>query len=216
MHKNTSKNRNDNVLKVLFGTRAKIWRYNREKLYYITPFLISTQLTRLADFFYTARKNTIIWDMFGGIGSDSIEFSKYFNVIVTEINLLTYNILQSNISAYHSTNINILNINCMLLLQDRFNFKPDVIYFDPPWGNNYNSKYNNFDFNFVWLDTSFNNNNEQISAIKLIDYLYKNITNKIIIKSPMNSNSFEDTFNNNQILYTLKFPSKNLKFLYLG
>ena len=33
-----------------------------------------------------ARKNVIVWDMFSGVGMDTISFGKYFTVLSTEKN----------------------------------------------------------------------------------------------------------------------------------
>ena len=165
--------------------------------------------------------------MFGGIGTDTIELSKYFNVITTEMDPYIYSLLKRNISNYRCKNINILHLNCLALLPI---IKPDIIYFDPPWGHQYKvrskiyqlgSKATQFDFSQVYLDFPTDDVSPQlpkkISCTDLVLYLYEHVTKNIIIKAPLNSTSFEQLFNPyHAIKYIFKSnPHYNLKFIYL-
>lgn len=207
-------------LPLLFGPRTRDWSYDKGKLNFITPYILSTQMCRYASLIYRQYKPQVIWDMFGGIGSDTIELSNYFSVITTEIDPQVYALLKQNISTYRCPNVNILKGNCLTLLPI---MKPDVIYFDPPWGENYKSKMKNFDFSQVFLDLPMIEGDPFLATIPkkvcctdLIMYLYKNVTQNIVIKAPLNSNTFENIFPPTAIKYIFKSsPHNNLKFIYL-
>ena len=166
----------------------------------------------------------LLWDMFGGIGTDSIYLSRYFNVIVTEIDKTVHDLAVRNVRTFNKTNINLVNDNCINMINK---IQPHVIYFDPPWGNSYKSRTKNFDFNEVYIDYPTPDNidqslegsnlqqiNKKVSCVDLLKYIHKHVTPYIIIKSPINSNTFDRLFPN-QVQYIHKCPNKNLKFIYL-
>ena len=73
------------------------------------------------------------------IVNDSIVFSDYFPEInfskiqAVELDKLTYDCAVHNIKLMNKKNIEIHNTDYLKCL----NFKQDVVYFDPPWGDNY-------------------------------------------------------------------------------
>ncbi|MEX0597909.1 MAG: hypothetical protein WD512_15580 [Candidatus Paceibacterota bacterium] len=188
----------------------------------------------------------LLWDMFGGIGTDSIYLSRYFNVIVTEIDRTVHDLAVKNVRTFNKTNINLVNDNCMNMINK---INPNIVYFDPPWGTAYKSRTKNFDFNEVYLDCPDNlpsdhpiltniiqlndqNNNQysdqevpkmemnepiirRINCVDLLRFIHTNVTSYIIVKSPINSNTFERAFSNS-VQYIHKCPNKNLKFIYLS
>lgn len=255
------KNNKYQSLSLLLGPNFRQWRYDKNRLYHVTPFYISIQMSKCADLLYVPpqvninvnnplsghigsghnpwsllmpldldpnsnlRNKYSIWDMFGGIGTDSIYLSKYFNIFTTELDILIYNNLLQNIRTHNIKNINAINDNCISLLNI---IKPDIVYFDPPWGDTYKPKIKNFDFSNVFIDCPNNCTTDKNSAlggsndivkyincIDLIKYVFNNITRKIIIKSPINSYTFDTLFKHN-IFYIQRFQHKNLKFLFIA
>lgn len=83
-----------------------------------------------------------IWDAFGGIGIDSIVASKVLKttVFVTEKDPPTYQLLQGNIVTQRAHGV--VSSLANSLSQP---FQCDLIYLDPPWGNQFHPQYS-FDF----------------------------------------------------------------------
>jgi len=200
-------------LKILFGSKYWLWTYRIEKLSFATPYHISDQVSKYADSLYRTESVLSLWDMFGGIGTDSINFSRYFTVMVTELDQQTHKCLLKNLQSFNVHNVNAILGNCLSYLDI---ILPDVIYFDPPWGDTYKNKASIFDFDDVLLDypTKTPNLPVKIKCTDLIKYIYDHVCSNIIIKSPINSDSFEKVFTN-KITYIFRFPNKNLKFIFL-
>jgi len=210
-------------LNVLFGPKISKWKFQPDQLLYVTPYIPRLQMAKLAGQIYNdilRKPNIILWDMFGGIGSDSISFSEYFNIITTELDSKIFQILKQNVRNHGVSNVQVLNINCLLLLHT---IQPDVIYFDPPWGNDFNPK-EDFDFTNVTIDflpqlENFDNvelqNYSKVSSTIVLNFILHNMTSNVIVKSPLNSNTFENLFYP-YINHIYKYPKKNLKFLYLS
>lgn len=216
-------------LKILFGPKYRLWTFDETKLPYVTHYIQSKQMSKMAHFLYSQvyklkvdDPSLLVWDMFGGIGTDAIHLSEYFNVVVTEMNENVFQIMNKNITAFHLTNVNLIRANCLIGLKK---IKSDIIYYDPPWGDswskskNYKNK-NKFDFNQVYIDYPLCPNDpipeltKKISTVDLAKYLYQNVTPNMIIKSPFNSDTFDNAFNN-KIHHIQSYPNKNIKFLYL-
>lgn len=91
-----------------------------------------------------------IVDGTAGIGGNSISFCNNFkNVIAFEIDKNRFDILNNNLKVYNFTNITTYNSNS---LENIENIKPDVYFFDPPWGGPNYKKYKNLTFKFNDLD----------------------------------------------------------------
>jgi len=211
-------------LKILFGPNYWMWKYDETKLSYVTPYFLSEQMAKYAHYLYsrvfklTRDQPLLIWDMFGGIGTDSVYLSRYFNVISTEIDTTIHQISCQNARNFNCQNINLINDNCLNLIDK---LAPDIIYFDPPWGESYRSKIKNFDFSQVYIDFPASETDHlpglprKVSCLDLLKYLHQRVTSQIIVKSPINSNTFERAFHGN-VEYIHKCPNKNLKFIYLS
>lgn len=204
-------------LKILFGSKYWLWNYQVEKLSYVTPYHISDQVSKYADQIYRKSENLpgdlVVWDMFGGIGSDSISLSRYFSIITTELDEKTFDCLTKNISSFRLHNVNAIQGNCLSFLKT---IMPDVIYYDPPWGESYKSKSSHFSFHDVFISypTHLEGLPVNVRCTDLAKYLHENVCSKMIIKSPINSNSFDQLFQNYDKDVFI-FPNKNLKFIYL-
>src|SRR5579871_3129582 len=87
-------------LQILFGDDWSKWHYLQNQLSYVTPMHISAKIAQLAYHYYGKKtKEQVVWDMFGGLGMDAVNFSYYFKVIVTEIDQQVFNTLQQNIAS---------------------------------------------------------------------------------------------------------------------
>lgn len=211
-------------LKILFGPKYWLWSFDESKLSFVTPYILSKQISKFAYFLYSqifqiSKSDNILflWDMFGGIGTDTVYLSQYFNIITTENDPQVFEILSKNIREFRLNNVNLIMDNCLSGLGK---IRPDIIYYDPPWGESYKSKIKNFDFNQVYIDFPPIKNDpvpqliKRVSCIDLVKYLYEHVSKNIIIKSPLNSNSFERVFPDS-IQHIYKYPNKNLKFIFL-
>lgn len=211
-------------LKILFGPKYWLWKFDESKLSFVTPYMLSKQMSKFAYCLYSkvfelkpSDPSLLIWDMFGGIGTDTIYLSQYFNVVLTECDPDIFEISQENFRRFRIHNVNSILDNCLSGL-DRI--RPNIIYYDPPWGDTYKSKVKNFDFNQVYIDAPDVKNdplpqlNKKINCVELVKHLYNEVTPNIIIKSPLNSTTFERAFPN-KIQHIYKYPNKNLKFIFL-
>jgi hypothetical protein len=167
-------------------------------LSYVTPHSVAKSIAGQMQKYYTGLPNKVLWDMFAGIGSDSIVFSTHFKkIIATEVNSETYKCGLLNTAPYN--NIEFLHQDCTDGEQN-----PDLVYFDPPWGVNYRP---NVPFSFE-KETLAN-------GTYILDTL-KNITSsEIIIKSPLLCDSFETLFPAEQILNVFIFADKKIKFIFI-
>ena len=178
-------------LKILFGPKYWLWKFDEEKLSHITPYILSRQMSKFASYLYShiyqlkmEDSPLFLWDMFGGIGTDSINLSQYFNIVTTENDKEIFGFLEENIKSFKLDNINLIHDNCLRGLK---RISPDIIYFDPPWGDSWRNKIKNFDFNHVYIDYPPVLNDpipelpKRISCVDLLKYLYQNVTQNIII-----------------------------------
>jgi len=184
-----------------------VWSIDTSFLSYVTPYYVSTQVLEYSKKIYTISEKHYIWDMFGGIGMDGIIFSQHYNVIISEINPSTYVHLLENIKTHYNKNKKLLTYNtdnCELI--DKLSETVDLVYFDPPWGTEYNSN-SYFDFKTVTLEN-------QTSVMTLFNKIYTNITKNIIIKCPYKCYTFENLFKlkTSEIIY---FPQYKLKFIFI-
>ncbi len=187
-----------NKLVYLFGEKHESWKYEKNYLSFVTPYLISSKVSHIANEKLDL-SNKVIWDMFAGIGADSIYFSKYSkSVISTEINKTTYQHLCDNIDTFNCNNITTINSDCCLIDNGA-----DLVFFDPPWGSTFISG-NTFKFEELVL----------LNGVKILD-LAEKVFDKyktLIIKSPLKCESFEVLFGSH-ITSIWTFKNQKLKFL---
>lgn len=191
-------------LTYLFGPKAEQWTFDPEYLPFVTPFQIRWKIVELSLAILDLNsRETVLWDMFAGIGTDSMEFSPHVKrVICTELNKSTYDNMMKNISNFEFKNIETYNIDCC----SRTFKKANVVFFDPPWGETYVSG-KDFDFKDVTLADGTN----------VVDLAHK-IHSKygtMIIKSPYESSTFEVEFDK-YVKKIVAFPKAKLKFLILN
>jgi hypothetical protein len=188
------------------------WNYDTSFLSFVTPYYVSTKLVQKVYEKYKLDENDYLWDMFGGIGMDSLSFNVYYNTVITELNKQTFLNLKSNIERHKTNKYQLKHFNMDNLVfykrlkNKELNYNVNLIYFDPPWGNYYNSK-RNFDFKYVRLSNGEN-------VVELFFKLYTNITKNIILKCPYKCFTYENLFKltTDNIIY---FPQYKLKFIFI-
>lgn len=76
--------------------------------------------------------NITITDMTSNVGSESIALALVFKKVnAIEIDKLTYELLNNNVSVYKLDNIETYNGDSSKIIKE---LKQDVLYMDPPWG----------------------------------------------------------------------------------
>lgn len=167
-------------------------------LSFVTPHGVSEIIMQQAQEHFELGDKTI-WDMFAGIGTDSIKFAEHaYKVYCTESNQETYEYLCENTKEYK--NITTYNGNCMDYISI---VKPHIIYFDPPWGPTFKSG-SDFDFNDVTINGC--------PIPKLAEQLLENAI--LIIKAPITCNSFEQILGSDIDVFT--FTQQKLKFIFVN
>ena len=190
-------------LTYLLGSHHAEWSYDDEYLSFVTPELISTSIVSLAQEHFAGLIDKVIWDMFAGIGTDSIRLSQVSGrVICTELNKGTFKHLKSNIQAMGATNIQATRIDCCDYAE-RVNC--NIIYFDPPWGDSFQSG-TKFDFVNVILSNGKN-------VLDIVQEMHKKAD--LIIKSPFTCQSFDTLFDEKYIIGIFAFRQQKLKFLFI-
>ena len=167
-------------------------KYDNEGLYSITHPTDADKISKLILSLFENNKNISILDGTGGIGGNTISFSKFFyNVSSIEINFERYEMLLNNINLYNLTNVNVLNENSIKYMYENLS-KYDVFFFDPPWGGpeyKLNKK------------LKLKMNSQDLNEI--INIVNEKSTNKIIVfKLPFNYD-FEQFSNYNYKLYQI-------------
>ena len=161
--------------------------------------------------------------MFGGIGTDAVHFSPYIhNILVTEVDKNTYNYLSKNMVKFNQRgNIQTVPIDCVKVFEyltadgpvgpiTPYPFgRPDVIYFDPPWGDGYLAN-RTFDFNTVYL-------NNGTRVVDLLMKIFHKLSKNIIIKSPIKCNTFENLFHvvPGVFITVTEYREYKLKFIFV-
>lgn len=190
-------------LDYLFGSKYQLWQYPfDEYLNYVTPISISNVVIRTARDVFGNLSDKIIWDMFSGIGTDSINFSNEAGkIICSEKNPETYQCLNANLEIF-----NINNVSTYLEDSSKSNHLSDIIYFDPPWGEKYVSG-RDFSFDTVQI-------NETENVVDLIKRL--NQSYKMIIKAPISCNNLHELFLPNQILSIITFSQQKVQYFFIN
>lgn len=193
-------------LKYLLGPSYSVWSFpNARYICFITPVMVMTQVikTYLNTRLSTGRLS--VWDVFAGIGTDAIAFSKFgvFNkIIATEVLAETFSHMQRNITAFRTGSVQAHNADATVFeIPD-----VDVIYFDPPWGETFKSG-QEFSFDEVTLP----------NGVRVMDLLerFKGTGKAMIIKAPLLCKSFEAAFPQVRITHVLTFSQQKLKFIFI-
>ena len=153
-------------------------QYDSEGLYSITNPLEAEEISQIIKLNFTNSNLLKIFDGTGGLGGNTINFSKNFKDVTTcEINNERYSMLVNNVGQYNLKNLTKLNTDSINYLFENYN-KFDVYFFDPPWGGPSYKKHKN-------LSLKIGNT----SLLQIAQFLKKNVTNKILVyKIPFNYN----------------------------
>lgn len=196
-------NKDSKFLYLLGKEHAKWTCRNDDYLAFITPDVIIQKIIALAREHFNGLSDKVIWDMFAGIGSDAIRLAgQAGKVICTEIDADTFSDLKENYAVSCCNNMELHHGDCC----GHIGVKCDIIYFDPPWGDTFQSG-KEFDFHDVILSNG-------TSVMDLITTVQKG--HSLIIKSPITSNSFDKLFDPEK--YTVRlftFTQQKLKFLFI-
>jgi hypothetical protein len=185
--------------KTLFGEQDLTYPNDRY-LSYVTPYNVGLMVLRIAESEFKNSSGKVLWDMFAGIGTDSLLFATGFkNIIATELHQETYACGKKNTA--HQENIIFLNEDCS---NTATCINADVVYFDPPWGANFVS------------GQPFSFENEYLANQRgILDLLESIPSPEIIIKSPLLCDSFEALFPPKYIKKVYLCSEKNLKFIFI-
>ena len=165
-------------------------QYDTEGLYSITNYNDADIISKLIINNFENIENLKILDGTGGLGGNSISFSKFFNFVTTiEINKSRYEMLKNNINLYKLNNIKIVNDDSIKYILENKEYY-DIYFFDPPWGGPDYKKIKNL-------------------RLKMGNYMLSDLANKIyltnkllVFKLPFNYD-FEEFFNFNYKLYKI-------------
>ena len=198
-------------LKLLFGDNYSNWSYGDFNLSMATPWNVSRVISEVTTKIYPCHdyEGQYVFDMFGGLGIDTICLSKYYRVLTTEIDETTYKSLVANCSIFpECKDGEIKNIDCIKFASSisQRDVKPHFIFFDPPWGDNFNSRCDNFDFTNVMLPNG-------LYIVSILDKLLE-ITPNIVIKTSLKSSTFELRYAK-RIAHVMVFQKQKLKFIFL-
>lgn len=184
-------------LQYLFENLQGLKYPNNKYLTYVTPAAISKIIIAEANMQFNL-SDKIVWDMFAGIGCDSVRFAEISGrVKCTELDVDTYRCLEQN-TIGDNNNIEIYNQDCC-----EEDLSCDIVYFDPPWGDTFKSG-ENFTFDDVML----------LNGTKIVDLLLRIQRNHgVIVKSPYKCDTFDNLFNSDDIIRIITFSKQKLKYL---
>jgi 16S rRNA G966 N2-methylase RsmD len=168
--------------------------YDEEGLYSITPYNEADYISKLIlNNFINTNNNLNILDGNGGLGGNSISFSKYFKTVTSiEINKPRFEMLKNNIEIYGITNITLENCDSIQYLLNNYS-QFECYFFDPPWGGHAYKKFKSLSFKMG-----------DYKLIDIVDFIKNKTTNKLIIfKLPFNYN-FDEFKNYNYKLHKIK------------
>jgi 16S rRNA G966 N2-methylase RsmD len=151
-------------------------QYDSEGLYSITNPIEAEHISNFIKLNFTNSNLLNIFDGTGGLGGNTINFSKHFKYITTcEINNERFNMLVNNINQYNLKNIIKLNVDSINYLYENYS-NYDVYFFDPPWGGPSYKTHKK-------LSLKIGNK----SLLEIAQYLKDKVTNKILVyKIPYN------------------------------
>ena len=179
-------------------------------LYSITPYkeadsLSSKILDKLEKY---GLGELTITDATGGMGGNTISFTKYFKKVNSvELSREHYDILKNNIeTVYQSENVQLYNEDYTKIYK---NLTQDIIYFDPPWGGPDYKKYSKLKLYLggTTIDRFIRDNLLEMDELKMI-----------VIKVPRNFdyNSFIETIGTDRRVELESGKNKyNLVYIYI-
>jgi len=191
---------NSSKITYLFGPDYVNWQYPDDKyLTYVTPAGIADTIVNEANHIYEL-KSKVLWDMFAGIGTDAVRFS-YFTgkILCSEINNDTYQSLNANMDMLNVHNVSTFKEDCSTA-----EHLSDIVYFDPPWGEQFVSGAN-FDFDSVILG--------KCTVTELMVKTYARCD--MIIKTPFLCDTVERVVDDKDILRILTFSQQKVKFYFV-
>lgn len=179
---------------------------SEEYLDYVTPVDVFSIVLFNANVQFGGLADKVVWDMFAGIGTDSIRLARCSGrVIATEINPDTFACLSKNLDDVSSQNIEIYNKDCRDMKTDA---DPDVIYFDPPWGDEFKTG-QPFSLDSTVLQNGF-------SVLDIFNYARSRYPEaSIIVKTPFMCD-FERHIPEDSIKSILTFSRQKLKYILLN
>ena len=190
----------------LFGDNYANWCYPHDKfLTYVTPQKVSI---KMAELIYQRYNPKYIWDMFAGIGSDSVHLATKTHaklITATEIESDVFKCLRKNVKEY-------LQIKPVQTDNTKYKYKKNkantVIHYDPPWGDKFRPG-KPFDFDQVKLG------DDQLPITDIISNLLSQGYKAVIVKSPLLSNTIEDRFSDriDKDTDVIKFAQNKLKYI---
>jgi len=189
--KNIKKNKKKNDLKTLLRLFPRLNNKNdavnlkidNDSLYYISIREYADQISNIiieyANRINVKSKEIIITDSTAGVGGNTISFCKYFKkVYAIEIDKKRAKYLKNNLDVYNLTNIEIIENNCINVLDKIENH--DVVFIDPPWGG---KNYKNYEkLKLKISDTPI----EMLCNNLMNQDIMKKIPKMIILKLPNN------------------------------
>lgn len=180
------------------------WQYpSDEYLNYVTPKGIAEIIVKEADHTYSLR-DKVLWDMFAGIGTDSIRFSMCTGkVLCSELNNDTYQCMNVNMDIKNVHNASTFKEDCTTA-----EHRTDIVYFDPPWGDKFVSGEM-----FSFDDVILGNEDKPITVTELMRKMYKR--HDMIIKTPYLCDTVEQVVDPNDIISILTFSQQKVKFYFV-
>lgn len=176
-------------------------KYDTEGLYSITNYKEADQISNILienyknDSVCILNKEITILDGTGGIGGNTISFSKFFEKITCiELNNERYKMLLNNVNTYNLKNVYILNCDCVEYLFSNYN-NYNIYFFDPPWGGpNYKKSQN--------LTLTLGSK----TLLEIATYLKINTKDKLLVyKLPYNYNFNEFSYFNYKLIKINKY-----------
>ena len=178
---------------------------------FITPAELFNVIVKHANIQIGGLANKVVWDMFAGIGTDSLRLATVAGkVIATELNVDTYKCLLKNVKVnFNGTSApGIIECYNTDATEKQFlNGAPDVIYFDPPWGDDFKSG-QRFSFESVKLS----NGKTAMDVYLTLREKYKETY--FIIKAPYTCD-MESIIPEHELLCILSFSRQKLKYYFL-
>ena len=190
----------ENGLRLLFGAKPDEWEYSFKSLRLTTPIKVSYDImdTIVKIWDIPTSPETTIWDMFAGIGRDSVTFLKAQWVVhSSEQDPATFSILEKNMVSHTdpSSQYTLYNVDCTTI-----DIVPTICYMDPPWGPTFLPN-TNFDFSKI-----------VISGIPVLTIIRELLTKVqyLVIKTPWNCDTL-DVFHS----HVYENPERRLKVYFI-